>query len=337
MRVLITGGAGFAGHHLVEHLLTTTDWEIVVLDSLTYAGKIDRLVDCEGYDPTRVSVIWHDLRAPLDVGLDRSLGEITAVLHLASASHVDRSITEPVYFIQNNVFATLNLLEWARTRPELTHFIQVSTDEIYGPSPEGEAHSEWDPHLPSNPYSASKACQEDITIAWWRTFGVPVVITNTMNMFGQRQFPEKFVPMAIKKILNDEPVPIHAKFDRRADTWISSSRHWLHARNHADALKWILENERAAMFPYCEQPDRWNIVGEEHTAGEIAQLIATVLGREGVGEFVDYHTLRPGHDHRYALDGSKLRDAGWEPPVDFHKSLEQTVQWTARFPQWLES
>jgi len=158
-----------------------------------------------------------------------------------------------------------------------------------------------------------------------------------MNMFGQRQFPEKFVPMAIKKILNDEPVPIHAKFDRRADTWISSSRHWLHARNHADALKWILENERAAMFPYCEQPDRWNIVGEEHTAGEIAQLIATVLGREGVGEFVDYHTLRPGHDHRYALDGSKLRDAGWEPPVDFHKSLEQTVQWTARFPQWLES
>jgi len=332
-RVLVTGGAGFAGHHLIEHLLLTTDWEIVVLDSLTYAGRVDRLTDCEGYDPIRTSIVWHDLRAPLTSSLDRSLGDITAVLHLASASHVDRSIADPVPFVQNNVLATLHLLDWARNR-DLTHFIQISTDEVYGPAPHGYRHVEWETHLPSNPYSASKAAQEDLAFAWWRTYNVPVVITNTMNMFGERQEPEKFIPLIMRHVLDDIPVPVHAQLTSTG--WVPSSRHWLHARNHADALRWLL-SRKVGRYPHVSRPDRWNVVGEERTVTEMTYLIGEFLDRPVNIEFVDYHTSRPGHDHRYALDGKRIIDAGWVPPVDFVKSLERTVRWTVDHQQWLES
>lgn len=352
MRVLITGGAGFAGHHLVEHLLETTDWHLVVLDSLTYAGRTDRLTDCAGYDPDRVSVLWHDLRAPIHGHLDQRIGDISAVLHLAAESHVDRAIADPVPFVRNNVDVTLNLLEWARGR-ELSHFVQVSTDEVYGPAKAGQRHVEWDPIVPSNPYAASKAAQEAIAVSYWRTYGVPVVISNTMNMFGERQHIEKFVPKVVRAVLRGETVPLHARpitsglFSVQLDTdsdrapvenpvrWEPSSRHWLHARNHADALRWIVTDTTPAAYPAADRPDRWHVAGGELDVLQMAERIAHAAGRPLKCEFVDYHASRPGHDHRYALDPSKIHAAGWKPPIDLDESLARTVRWMLQHPEWL--
>ena len=331
-RVLITGGAGFAGHHLIEHALTVTDWELVVLDGLTYAGNPARLTGCQGYDPARVTLLWHDLRAPVHPWLDERIGPVDAVLHLAAESHVDRSIAAPGPFIHNNVTVTVNLLEWARTR-SLTHFVQVSTDEVYGPAAEGTAHAEWAPVLPSNPYSASKACQEAIAFSYWRTYGVPVVITNTMNMLGERQDSEKFVPLAIRAVLTGDNVPLHGR--RAGGKWHPSSRCWLHARNHADALRWIIAETRPAVFGQADRPDRWHIAGEEHDVLDVAERIADAAGRSLRCSFTDYHSSRPGHDHRYALDASKIAAAGWKAPVPFAESLERTVHWFMAHREWL--
>ena len=330
--VLITGGAGFAGHHLVEHLLETTDWDLVVLDSLTYAGRTGRLTDCAGFDPDRVKLLWHDLRAPIHPHLDEQIGGVDAVLHLAAESHVDRSIADPAPFVRNNVDATLNLLEWARTRT-LTHFVQVSTDEVYGPAREGQRHIEWDPHLPSNPYAASKSAQEALSIAWWRTYGVPVVISNTMNMYGERQHPEKFVPKVLRAALSGEQMSLHARVTPAG--WEPSARHWLHARNHADALRWMIAETTPAADPDADRPDRWHVAGEELDVLQMAERIAKAAGRELRYEFVDYHASRPGHDHRYALDPSKVHAAGWKPPVGVDESLERTVRWAMAHPEWL--
>jgi dTDP-glucose 4,6-dehydratase len=335
MRVLVTGGCGFVGHHLVEHLLETTGWDLVVLDSLTYAGRTDRVTSVKGYDPDRVELIWHDLRAPIHDHLDDRIGDVRAVLHLAAESHVDRSITDPAPFVRNNVDVTLNMLEWARyALPELSHFVQVSTDEVYGPAAEGQRHVEWDPVIPSNPYSASKAAQEALSISYWRTFGVPVVLTNFMNMIGERQDIEKFVPKVVRAVLAGEAVPLHAR--PVEDGWEPSSRHWLHARNYADALRWMLTDTVPAAYPDADRPDRWHVAGEELDVLELAQRIAKAAGRELRYEFVDYHGSRPGHDHRYALDPSKIHAAGWKPPIGLDESLERTVKWMIDHPEWLK-
>jgi dTDP-glucose 4,6-dehydratase len=339
--VLITGGCGFAGSHLVEHLLATTGWRLVVLDGLTYAGRVDRLTSAAGFDPDRARVVWHDLRSPLAGPVDDQIGAVDAVLHLAAQTHVDRAIAHPTGFVLNNVASTLNLLQWARTRPELTHFVQVSTDEVYGPAAPRQAHREWDPHLPSNPYSASKSACEALTVAWWRTYGIPVVITNTMNLFGERQHPEKFVPMVIARLLAGQQIPLHARQKRaRAMNagfeWESSSRHWLHARNHADALRWILDTTNPPRYGDAERPDRWHVAGEELDVLTLAEMIAGTLGVAPDFRMVDYHSSRPGHDHRYALDAGKIAAAGWKPPVPLSTSLARTVLWYRENPAWLK-
>jgi dTDP-glucose 4,6-dehydratase len=324
----------------VEHLLATTDWQLVVLDSLTYAGRVDRLTDAQGFDPDRVHILWHDLRGKIHLHLDEQLGDIDAALHLAAESHVDRSIADPVPFVINNVMGTLNLLEWARTR-QLSHFVQISTDEVYGPAPAGVRHREWDPVIPSNPYSASKAAQEAIATAYWRTYRIPVVISNTMNLIGERQHPEKFVPLVIKHVLTGQEVGLHGQLvplgaGHAAGKWEPSSRHWLHARNHADALRWILQETTPGMFPEADRPDRWHVAGEERDVLQMAELIADAAGKSLRFRFVDFHSSRPGHDPRYALDPSKIHEAGWAPPVPLQESLERMVQWTVKHrEQWL--
>jgi dTDP-glucose 4,6-dehydratase len=335
VRVLITGGAGFAGHHLTEHLLTTTTWDLVVIDGLTYAGRPGRLTSCAGYDPARVTLLWHDLRAPIHPWLDERIGHVDAVLHLAANSHVDRSIASPAPFIRNNVDVTVTMAEWARTR-HLTHFVQVSTDEVYGPAEHGIAHTEWAPIMPSNPYSASKACQEAVAFSYWRTYGLPVVIVNIMNMYGERQDPEKFVPLAIRAVLAGDEVPLHGRRTGPGDwDWEPSSRCWLHARNFADALRWVLTETAPATSGPADRPDRWHVAGEEHDVLEVAHAIAGAAGKRLRYRWADYHSSRPGHDHRYALDASKIAAAGWKPPVPFGESLERTVRWSAAHPQWL--
>jgi len=330
VKILVTGGCGFAGHHLVEHVLATTDHQLVVLDSLTYAGRVDRLTDIAGYDPDRVKILWHDLRAPLPD--HPALDDVGAVFHLAAESHVDRSIADPVPFVTNNVAATLNLLEWARGR-DLSHFVQISTDEVYGPAAEGHAHAEWEPPIPSNPYAASKASQEALAIAWWRTFDVPVVITNTMNLYGERQHPEKFVPMLVKRIARGAPVELHGR--PGPEGWEPSARHWLHARNHADALVWLLGQPVARYGVDVDRPDRWHVAGEERTVVEMAETVGQILHRRPSIRWVDYHSSRPGHDHRYALDSAKIHAAGWKPPFSLDDALERTVVWMVGHPQWL--
>jgi dTDP-glucose 4,6-dehydratase len=334
MKILVTGGCGFAGHHLIEHLLANTDAEIYILDSLTYAGKVDRVLDISNYNPSRVGVMWHDLRAPLFPVADKLSG-ITHVLHLAAESHVDRSISDPAPFIHNNVIGSLNLYEWARNHDQLEHFVQISTDEVYGAAPAGHAHQEWlDPMLPSNPYAASKVGQEAIGISYWRTYGLPLTITNTMNLFGERQHPEKFLPKTIRAIANGDPVELHGKYHGIVDglpDWEPSSRHWLHARNHADALLWILTNTRPYQYGDSNVlpnvPNRWHVAGEEKSVYEMACMVTDILNTAFELVWVDYHSTRPGHDHRYALDNSKILSAGWKPPYNLQTALEKTVAW----------
>jgi dTDP-glucose 4,6-dehydratase len=334
--VLLTGGLGFIGSHTVEHWLKNTDWNIIVLDALRFSGRVERLTNIEDYDPSRVQVMWHDLRAPLHGQLIENIGEIDYVVNMASDSHVDRSITDPVEFVQNNVNLVLHMLEYARyVQPE--KFIQVSTDEVYGPAPAGHDHTEGEPHRPSNPYSASKSAQEAIAYSYWRTYGVPITITNTMNNFGERQHPEKYVPMVIRRILNNELIHVHGRAGD--DGWDIGSRVWLHARNHADAVQYILENVETIDYDdSTSTPDiqRFNVAGDKEINNlEIVEMIGNILGTSPSCELTDYHSSRPGHDLRYSLDGTKLREHGWVAPISLEESFERTVVWTMENKQWL--
>ena len=324
-RVLITGISGFVGSHLMSHILKNTDWEIIGIASWRHKGMPTRVAEDENYkkDINRVKIITHDLSAPITPDLIERIEHIDVILNLASDSHVDRSITDPVPFVMNNVSSTLNMLEFARIcKPQL--FIQFSTDEVYGQAKKGEYHKEWDAIKPSNPYSASKAGQEALVIAYWRTYGVPVIITNTMNIYGQYQDKEKFVPLVIDKIMKGEVVFIHGYPDKKE----AGTRFYLHARNIASAIQFIVENVEPKLYPEIDRPERFNVVGEVELDNlTLAQKIATILGKELKYEITDAHSTRPGHDVRYALDGQKLKNYGFSYPVSFEESLEATVKW----------
>lgn len=348
-RILLTGAGGFVGHHTLEHLLVNTDWEVVCTDSFRHKGKTDRISEVIDRDPEwkeRVHIVTHDLGAPFSVQIGRKIGRIDAIISMAAESHVDRSIVEPVPFIRNNVDLILNLLEYHRAFNPDAVFIQVSTDEVYGPAPHGYAHSEWDTIIPSNPYSASKAAQEAICTSYWRTYGIPLVITNTMNIIGERQDPEKFVPKTIRRVLEGEKMTIHASSEG-----VPGSRFYLHARNQADALMFIIQramnheldrfywnrrNEAITYRPGADTPLRFNVVGEREIDNlEMAKMIASAAGCELDYELEDFHSSRPGHDLRYALNGTKMQVLGWEPKVPLEDSVRKTVQWTMEHPEWL--
>ncbi len=332
--VLLTGGMGFIGSHTVEYILDKTNWNIVVIDSLSYAADIKRLTDLNNYDPARVQLFWHDLRAPINERLNERIGHVDFVINMASESHVDNSIKYPIEFVSSNVSLVLNMLEWARTR-DLESFIQISTDEVYGAAPLDYSHSEWDAIIPSNPYSASKAAQEAIAISYWRTYGVPLIITNTMNNYGQRQHKEKFIPVVIRSVLDNKPIPVFAKHAN--DIWDAGSRVWLHAKNHADALIWLLTNKPPqSFFDGAQKPDRYNVAGDRDIKNdELAILIGDILNKKAILDYQNFHDVRPGHDLRYSLDNNKLDKLGWKPPINFDVSLEETVRWTANHKEWL--
>lgn len=334
-RVLITGASGFFGSHLLRHLLVNTDWEFVCPCSWKHKGTPERIENAlKDQDRNRVEIITHDLTAPFPELTKKRLGKIDIILNIASNSHVNRSIDNPGEFFLGNTQLAFTMLELARElKPEV--FLQFSTDEVMGAAPIGVNHKEWSAIIPSNPYSASKAAQEALAIAYWRTYGVPVIITNTMNLSGQTQDPEKYPAQCIRKILNDEVVTIHGTPDN------IGSRFYIHARNAADAILFILKNLPPKLWTdggNVDRPDRYNIVGEiELNNLELAQMIAKILGKELKYEFLDFHSskVRSGHDRRYALDGTKLRELGWKPPEDFESSLRSTIEWTLQNPQWL--
>lgn len=333
-KVLLTGASGFFGSHLLRHLLMNTGHEIVCICSWQHKGTPERILSAIGGDSEyekRVRVITHDLSAPLTEMTVKSIGEVDFILNIASDSHVDRSIEDPAPFIMRNTALAVNMLEVARKlKPKL--FLQFSTDEVYGAAPEGVNFKEWSRIIPSNPYSASKAAQEAAAISYWRTYDVPLVITNTINLFGQTQDPEKFIARLIRKVNNDEKVTVHGNTEK------VGSRFYLHARNAADAVLFIMNNVTPVKYEEEKTilPERFNIVSDVELDNlELAKMVAEIMGKELKYELEDFHKTRPGHDRRYSLDGEKLRKLGWKAPQDFRSSLKSTIEWTLEHKTWL--
>lgn len=326
MRVLITGGAGFIASHLIEHLLQNTNWDICCVDKLSYAAKgWSRLEDSGVFYNKRLTCYTWDLEHPFSDGIKLQLGDINVIIHMAADSHVDYSIANPVSVISNNVMNTVHLLEYARTLENLTTFHYFSTDEVFGPAPKSTSYLENDRHNPTNPYSASKSAAEDICLAYYNTYKTPIMITNLMNVIGQRQYIYNFVPLVIKKILNGETVDIHTEKDGKTP----GSRFYIHARNVAAAVLFIHQNGKVG--------EKYNITGEQEIDNlQMAQLIAKFMNKDLQYRLLDFHSGRPGHDTRYALNGEKLHEMGWRLPVSFMDSLCTTVEWTLKNPKWLE-
>jgi len=318
---------------MLRHVLTHTDWQVVCPVSFAHRGVPERItLAWEGIPQAqgRTEVVRCDLACPIADTTAAALGKPDVIVNYAAQSHVDRSIIEPVPFVRNNVDVMLHMLEYARSVQGLRQLVQISTDEVYGPAPAGQRHVEWSPTLPSNPYSSSKACQEALCTAWWRSYGLPITLVNSMNLIGETQDPEKFVPSIMRELAEDRPVTVHAQ------NGVIGARHYLHARNLADGVLWLLEHQPAASWPDADRPDRWHVAGPQEVDNlQMAQLVAyaaDMADRLKV-EVVESH--RPGHDLRYALDTSKINQAGWVAPVDLGESLERTVWWTMQRPQWL--
>lgn len=300
MKVLITGADGFIGSNVLEYLLAKTDWEFTCLCSWRHKGNPLNIKPNE-----RVTVVSHDL-----VGVMPDLGNFDYILHLASESHVDRSITDPVNFIENNVSITLQMLEYARKYPPKA-FVHFSTDEVYG----AMEHKEWDVLLPSNPYAASKAAQEMIAIAYWKTYKVPVVITNSNNIIGKNQDPEKFVPKIAKLILAGETVTIHTA------NGSPGRRYWNAVENVADALMFILE-QKPANYPEADRPDKYALSGGiELDNLQMATLVSEIMGKELKYKTLDGELVRPGYDEFYAITEGELDRRGWKAPYTLRQGL----------------
>jgi dTDP-glucose 4,6-dehydratase len=335
--ILVTGGAGFIAHHLIDKLLTETDYRIVTLDRLDYSGNLNRLNEVVMSHPVqerkRVRVVHHDLKAELNSQIRSHIGKVDMIAHLAAGSHVDRSITYPMEFVQDNVVGTVNLMDYARNLDNLDLFAYFSTDEVFGPAPKGVSYKENDRYNSTNPYSASKAAAEEMVVAYENSYGLPAIITHTMNVFGERQHPEKYIPMCIKRVRDNQKITVHSNPEKTK----AGLRHYIHARDVADALM-FLYNYDISKLPKdyggakCQ---KFNIVGaEEFDNLELAQFIADTEGKPLNYEMVDFHSSRPGHDLRYALDGSKMKDMGWVPqPVK--QRLVEVIEWTLKNDRWL--
>jgi len=326
--ILITGGCGFIGHHFVEHVLRTTDWNLIIIDKLNYASLgLARLQDIEALQNPRVKMLTYDLQHSLTVGMEKEIGtNIDYIVHMAAETHVDNSIAEPVSFIHNNVMSTVHLLEFTRKCcKNLKIFFYFSTDEVYGPALDSKLFSEDERHNPTNPYSASKSSAEQICVAYGNTYNIPVMRINVMNAFGERQHVEKFIPKVINKILNDETVFVHSYPDKEQ----SGTRFYIHARNIAQGVMFLIQHGKIG--------ESYNLTGEREISNlEIAQRIADVIGKPLKYELVDFHSSRPGHDLRYGLDGTKMAAMNWTLPVNFEDALTKTIRWTLENRKWLE-
>ena len=336
-RALITGGAGFIAHHLVSQILKNTDWEVVTLDRLDFSGNLNRLHDIlqdfSILDRSRVRVVYHDLRAAINPLIAADIGKVDYILHLAAGSHVDRSIEYPLEFVMDNVVATCNILDFARSLDHLERFVYFSTDEVFGPAPDGIKYKENDRYNSTNPYSASKAGGEELAVAFENTYNLPVYITHTMNVFGQRQHPEKYIPMCIRKIRDGKVITIYSDPTKT----IPGSRHYIHAEDVSDALLFLLNQPTVIEHNYGgAKCSKFNIVGAEELNNlQLAQIIADVQGKELKYELVDFHSARPGHDLRYALSGEKMKNMGWTPK-DIRGRIKEVVEWTLANERWIK-
>jgi dTDP-glucose 4,6-dehydratase len=266
----------------------------------------------------RVKFVYHDLKFCINEALREDIGQIDYILHLGANSHVDRSITNPKEFFEDNVMGTVNLLEYMRLFLPRARFINFSTDEVYGPAPEEYKYKETDRFRPSNPYSASKAGQTLAGFAYFNTYGLDVINTFTMNIYGPGQDPEKLIPKAIKYAQERKPMPVFAQLEKGRLISVGS-RHWLHVSDVGSALVFILKNGVKGEF--------YNIVGKEELTNEdVVKEINKLLGTKPLIEYVDFHKTRPGHDRRYAIDGKKLAELGWAPSLSFKKGIKSVIE-----------
>lgn len=338
MRVLITGAGGFVGSHCLSYFLDKTNWEIIAIDSFRHKGTYSRLSEVGDFDSSRVKVYNHDLTVPIDNVLENRILErtiqgdirpIDSIINFASDSAVERSVSDPVSCWRNNCELIINMLEFARkVKPRV--FMQISSDEVYGEA-YGSPHKEWDVIMPSNIYSASKASQEAASIAYWRSFGVPVVIMNIMNMIGEGQDKEKFLPKLIWKIATDQEMEIYGEPGK------IGSRFYLYCKNLANALIFLMD-KTPSMYDQglgrC--PDRYNISGDmEMNNLEVAQYVAKYMGKELKYKLIPSESARPGYDRRYALDATKILNMGWKSPFSTLESIRHIVRWTMANPHWI--
>lgn len=341
MRVLLTGTGGFIGAHTVQWILQNTDWDIVGLESWRPAHINNAMRLHEVFSELTQEQIsryqghqWdltHEFTEPIKNLIFEK--PIDVIISMASDSRVTHSVKHPGETWYNNTQIAFNMLELARHNP-VKMFIQVSTDEVYGDAGwDSPGHPEWDTILPSNPYSASKAAQEALAISYWRTYGVPVVITNTMNVIGEWQDPEKFLPLAIKRIDNGEPMTLFAEPDGKT----TSRRVWLDAKNMAAALVHICKNTKPNKCEKAQdRPTRYHIIGEtELSVAELASIVATKLGKKLLKNIVSGDKIRPGYDRRYALIDQNLKATGFVPPFNFEDTIKRIIQWARKHPHWI--
>ena len=314
MKVLVTGGLGFIGSNFCRHLLAKhPDYELTNVDKMGIGANPASLHDIE--NDKRYTFIKGDICNPLL--MNRLVHQVDAVVNIAAETHVDRSISEPNIFLQNNTLGTFTVLEAIRRHNHKARFLQVSTDEVYGEALEG-SFTENTPPKPSNPYSASKAAADMFVLAYHRTFGLNASITRCTNNFGPYQLPEKLIPKTVIRALRDLPLPIYGTG--------TNIRDWIYVVDHCEALSTVLENGKPGEI--------YNIsAGNEVTNVEIVKKILTQLKKpESLIAFVED---RPGHDTRYSLDSGKLRkELGWKPRFDLEKSLESTVKWYLENEHW---
>lgn len=319
-KILVTGAAGFFGSHLIEEILVNTSYSIVALCRMSTIGDMDRILSSSHVQKNtdRIQFVYFDLKYHIPEHISDKIGKVDYIVHAAANSHVDRSLISPKEFFEDNVIGTVNLLEWYRFSNKDAKFINFLTDEVFGPAPLDYDFKENDRWRPSNPYSASKAGQGAAGISYYVSYGLPIITTYTMNIFGERQNKEKLVAKAIHNLHHDLPITIHAKLDENGIVEYTGERHWLHARNASNAVLFLLQHGIAG--------EHYNIVGDTKLKNEeMVMKISEIMNKTPKLEYIDFHKTRPGHDRRYALSGEKLKNMGWKPPLSFDESLIKTV------------
>lgn len=334
--VLVTGGAGFIGSAVVRQLIAETDWRVINVDKLTYAGNLESLPGLLG-DPRHVF-------EKVDICDAKEVGRLfrdhapSAVMHLAAESHVDRSIDGPAAFVETNIVGTYTMLEAARNHwdalqndaRESFRFHHVSTDEVYGSLGDEGLFTEETAYAPNSPYSASKAASDHLVRAWHHTYGLPVVTSNCSNNYGPFHFPEKLIPLVILNALTGKPLPIYGKGDNVRD--------WLYVEDHARALRLVMEKGNVG--------ERYNIgAHSERTNLEVVQAVCSLLDELAPespyrphAQLITWVKDRPGHDQRYAIDASKIeRELGWKPQETFASGLRKTVEWYLANQGWVHN